>query len=79
MNDEHPTGAWIDEGGLRWYSIGSPPRDYISVTSMRKILGLPQPLAAWITSQAIDVALDHEEVVQANREAEAKELERRIH
>jgi hypothetical protein len=45
----HPPGAWSDEEGLRWYTFQG--EDYLSVTSQRKVLGMPYRLHEWVLSQ----------------------------
>jgi hypothetical protein len=47
-----PADAWSDENGLRWYTFQG--QDFLSVTSMRKVLGLPYPLHHWIINQTLD-------------------------
>lgn len=52
-----PANAYIDpETGLRKYRWQD--RILTSVTSMRRVVGMPMPLAAWQMNQAIDVMLD---------------------
>lgn len=44
-----PTGSFSDEDGLRWYRFQG--EDYLSVTSQRKVLGMPYRLHEWVLSQ----------------------------
>ena len=47
-----PLNSWNDSDGLRWYTFGD--KDYLSVTSMRKVLGLPFTLHRWVIKQTLE-------------------------
>ena len=48
-----PKNAWLDENELRWYTFNE--RDYLSATSMRKVLGMPFNLHRWVLKQTLEV------------------------
>lgn len=50
--------------GLRLYSWAGKD-DYISVTSVRKLLGMPHPLHNWVLTQVVDRAVDELETLEA--------------
>ena len=60
-----PEGAWNDADGLRWYSFDD--KDYLSVTSMRKSLGMPYSLHRWVMKQTLEAV--QKEVRKAGRVA----------
>lgn len=47
-----PENSWNDSDGLRWYTFGDT--DYLSVTSMRKVLGLPYSLHRWVLKNTLE-------------------------
>lgn len=47
-----PEGSWQDAEGLRWYTFND--KDYLSVTSMRKSLGIPYTLHRWVMKQTLE-------------------------
>jgi hypothetical protein len=47
-----PKNAWSDENDLRWYTFQD--RDYLSVTSLRKVLGMPFNLHNWVLKQTLE-------------------------
>jgi hypothetical protein len=50
-----PQDAWSDKNDLRWYTFQK--RDYLSVTSLRKVLGMPYNLHRWSMKQLLDVVM----------------------
>jgi hypothetical protein len=48
-----PADAWSDADGLRWYTFAE--KDYLSVTSLRKVLGMPYNLHRWVLKQTLEV------------------------
>jgi hypothetical protein len=57
-----PADAWSDKDGLRWYTFEGI--DYISVTSMRKVLGMPYPLHNWVLNQMMDAVIAHPGIIR---------------
>lgn len=47
-----PKNAWSDDNDLRWYTFNE--KDYLSVTSMRKVLGMPFNLHRWVLKQTLE-------------------------
>ena len=47
-----PKNAWSDANDLRWYTFQE--RDYLSVTSLRKVLGMPYNLHNWVVKQTLE-------------------------
>lgn len=47
-----PVNAWTDDNDLRWYTFRE--KDYLSVTSMRKALGMPYNLHRWVVRQTLE-------------------------
>ena len=47
-----PKNAWTDDNDLRWYTFND--RDYLSVTSLRKVMGLPFNLHRWVLKQTLE-------------------------
>jgi hypothetical protein len=65
-----PEGAWNDADGLRWYSFDD--KDYLSVTSMRKSLGMPYSLHRWVMKQTLEaVQKDPDLLIRGEKETDA--------
>lgn len=70
------TNAHTDpDSGLRFYVWQGV--EYISVTSSRRMLGMPFTLHNWVVSKVVDRAVDEAEVVISMRDRSAKPRERK--
>lgn len=65
-----PKNAWTDGNDLRWYSFGE--RDYLSVTSLRKVLGMPYNLHRWSIKQVLDAVMADPAVLERGETSKGK-------
>ena len=70
-----PKNATTDEvSGLRWYTwLGER---YLSVTSLRRILGMPFNLAMWQVGQVVDAAYEHAESISMQKATATNDKQR---
>ena len=70
-----PRNAWTDpENGLRWYRWQG--RDLPSVTSIRRMAGMPHQLHQWTVTQVVNRAVEEYETLTAHLTRERKPRER---